>query len=98
MLDVQTAIKNATKFLATTGVLVGKRNPADMRLEEVHLSEDGDFWFVTLSYYNGMEEPAIAHAFSDTSRTYREFRVRADDGQVIAMEVPQWLRPQLKAS
>jgi hypothetical protein len=47
-------------------------------LEEVELSDDGQFWYVTL----GWDADRLG-----TKRIYKVFKIRADDGEVVSMKM-----------
>ena len=57
-------------------------NPEDITLEEVELSEDEKFWFITLGnieYRKGL--------LPGYERRYKIFKVNSDTGQVMSMKI-----------
>ncbi|AFM23007.1 hypothetical protein [Desulfomonile tiedjei] len=78
MIDVKTAVDNAVNYAAT---LYGKGWASlvpGLLVEEVELSDDEQFWYVTL----GWDADRLG-----TSRIYKSFKVRADSGDVVAMKI-----------
>ncbi|HJY53624.1 MAG TPA: hypothetical protein VKD89_06330 [Candidatus Udaeobacter sp.] len=51
----------------------------DARLEEVEISDDEQYWTVTLSFTEG--------SGTILSRNYKRFRIRAEDGKVMSMTI-----------
>ena len=74
MIDVKEAIQAAVSYFKE---LI--RDDVSPSLEEVELSENERFWFVTLGY------PAPFGPFG--KREYKVFKVKADTGQVVAMKI-----------
>ena len=88
-LGVHDAVKSATFHLES---LLG--NVSDLRLEEVELSDDGRWWFVTLGYYRPDARPLPSNVINDMlgnsggiPREYKVFTVDAETGQVKAMKM-----------
>ncbi len=52
MIDVKQAVKMAFEF---ANGLQDVMNAANLTLEEVELSDDGNLWLVTLSYFDSAE-------------------------------------------
>ncbi|MEW6607639.1 MAG: hypothetical protein AB1414_09335 [bacterium] len=75
MIDVKQATQNAVEYLKS--MFVGVTNIA---LEEMELTEDEQFWLITLSYSNPEE---IVGMF----KTIKIFKVRRDTGEVVAMKI-----------
>lgn len=75
--DVKQAVDRARKFLLD--VYEGEDLP-NLRLEEVELSDDGQYWLVTLGFTGYEEEvehcPILAPAFATTTkRAKREYKL-----------------------
>lgn len=88
-LTVHDAVKSASFHLES---LLGPVK--DVRLEEVELSDDGRWWFVTLGYYRPDARPVPSTAMNDllgtagtVPREYKVFTVDADNGVVKAMKM-----------
>lgn len=88
-LSVHDAVKSATFHLES---LLG--TVIDLRLEEVELSDDGHWWFVTLGYYRPDARPLPKTLMNDAlgnsgeiPREYKVFTVDAENGQVKAMKM-----------
>ncbi len=81
MLDVREAAKRASEYFAA---LYSNDNPAKLRLEEVELIEDGQFWLITLSY----PRAGLGELFgTDGPREYKVFKIQADTGEVKSMKI-----------
>lgn len=55
-------------------------------LEEVELSEDGKFWLITLGY-ESHPKSGIAAAFGPPKSKFKRFKVEAETGKVVAMNI-----------
>jgi hypothetical protein len=77
MIDVKTAVDNAMNYAVT---FYGEdwKFRSSLLVEEVELSDDEQFWYVTL----GWDADRLG-----TSRIYKSFKVRADSGDVVAMKI-----------
>lgn len=84
MLEVKEAVKVATEYIQT---LFAEKQIPELRLEEVELSQDSQFWEVTLSFVT--REPTAYLSLGDAARTreYKVFRVNAETGQVQSMKI-----------
>ena len=71
-------------------VLAGDE-PTNPRLEEVETSENGDLWYVTLSFIRKAEAESLEDAIRGHGyqREYKVITVRASDGQVLSMKMRQ---------
>jgi hypothetical protein len=84
MIDVKTAVQRAmdyAKEIFTTpvpGLSVPSLSLPSLLLEEVELSDDEKFWYVTL----GWDVDRLG-----TRRIYKIFKVRAEDGKVISVKI-----------
>lgn len=77
MIDVKQATQRAEQYLK--GMILGASN---IVLEEVELTDDEQFWLITLSYNDPAE--GIKQIFG---KTVKVFRIRRKDGEVIAMKI-----------
>lgn len=81
MLDVKEAAQKASEYF---GVLFSKELAANSRLEEVEMSEDGNYWLITLSYPSS----AFQNLFgSGTYREYKQFKIDIASGNVVSMKI-----------
>lgn len=65
-------------------------NPAeDLRLEEVELSEDKNFWLITLGFERPVKNKTPLAEIAIMSREYKIFRVNSQTGEVEAMKIRQ---------
>jgi hypothetical protein len=78
MLQVQDAVKRAKGYLP--GLLFDTSHQiADVRLEEVELSEDEKFWTVTFSYLPvDITVPLVI-------RQYKTIRIKAMNGEFVGL-------------
>lgn len=84
MLEVKEVVKIATDYIQT---LFSEKQIPELRLEEVELSADNQFWEVTLSFV--VREPTAYLSLGDAARTreYKIFRINAETGQVQSMKI-----------
>lgn len=79
MLDVKEAAQRASEYFAS--LYQDILNP---QLEEVELSDDGQYWFITLSYPVAPELSALNFNFK---RKYKVFKIDAKTGEVKSMKI-----------
>ncbi len=91
MIPVKEAVKAAMQFLADT--LEGERleNP---RLEELELSDDNEYWYITVSFFRNNPRAAFAASLGATGvssegRDYKTVTVNAKTGTVKSMKIRQ---------
>jgi hypothetical protein len=84
MLEVKEAVRIATEYIQT---LFSEKQIPELRLEEVELTPDNQFWEVTLSFV--VREPTAYLSLGDAARTreYKVFRINAETGQVQSMKI-----------
>jgi len=84
MLEVKEVVKIATEYIQT---LFSPHQIPELRLEEVELSADSQYWEVTLSFV--VREPTAYLSLGDAARTreYKIFRISAETGQVQSMKI-----------
>lgn len=75
MIDVTRAAEEAALYLQK--LLPGKELPG-LEVEEVELSGDEKFWYITLGYYEDVLR---------TRKTYKLFKIKSVDGKVLSMKV-----------
>jgi hypothetical protein len=80
MISMQEAVKVATESIRT---LFGYPHPSGLRVEEIDRTEDG-FWDITMGYDGPQRSSVLGMS---TSREYKVFRIRADDGEVVSMKI-----------
>lgn len=78
MLDVKEAAQRASEYFADLF-----KGVSDPQLEEVELADDGQEWFITLSYPVRSENPFIL----GSGRQYKVFRIDARTGEVRSMKI-----------
>lgn len=82
MLDVKEAAQRASEYFAT---LFPQDLASKARLEEVELSEDGQYWLITLGY----PKDDVSGLFfgTATQREYKQFKIEAGTGKVVSMKI-----------
>jgi hypothetical protein len=85
-LDVKHAAEIAIRYLT---VLYDAQPLKNVRLEEVWLSEDEGYWYVTVGYDapDAAQDPLAA--LRRPEREYKVFKIRAADGEVVEMKMRQ---------
>lgn len=78
MIDVRLAATSANDYLK--GFYPEATN---IKLEEVELTEDDKFWFITLSYDNS-DRYAVNF---NKPRSFKIFKLDAENGQVLSMKI-----------
>lgn len=81
MLDVQQAAHAATNHLVS---LYPQQVLNDVRLEEVELSDDENYWFITLSY---LPATPISLLHLQPRREYKVFKIDSQTGRVRSMKI-----------
>jgi hypothetical protein len=81
MLDVKEAAQRASDYFAS---LYSAELASNVRLEEVELSDDGQFWLITLSYPVPPMTPSI---FRTETREYKQFKIEVATGKVLSMKI-----------
>jgi len=85
MLDVKEAAHRASEYFA--GLYAGQ-SVSDVQLEEVELTEDGQFWLITLSYpvIPSSERSLMPFALA-LQRKYKVFKIDSKTGEVKSMKI-----------
>lgn len=82
MLDVKQASKLATEYFAT----LYENKYHNLNLEEVEISEDGKYWYITLGY--DIDRPfSVALPFTKTGREFKRFKIDIETGKVLSMQI-----------
>jgi hypothetical protein len=77
MIDVKTASRIAFDYLSD---LYKGKVLKELELEEVELSDDEKYWFITVSYrLNDMPLPL--------GKKYKILKIRSDTGTVVSMKI-----------
>lgn len=74
MIDVKQAADIASQYL----ISLFPNKAFSIQLEEVELSEDGKYWYITLSF---KERPVSGF------KNYKLFKINAETGQVHSMKI-----------
>jgi hypothetical protein len=84
VINVKAAVKAAAEYMYFVKEQLGDQfggDFQDVRLEEVELSENRNYWLITFGYCPG------TRVFRD--REYKIFKVNATDSQVESMRIRQ---------
>jgi hypothetical protein len=86
MLDVKEAAQKASEYFAS---LYSQDLASNVRLEEVELTDDGNYWLITLGYPSSRTQ---GNAFqfltgNDTGREYKQFKIEVATGKVVSMKI-----------
>lgn len=88
-IDVREAVNIAEKYFDSVKDMMGLQ-VNDLRLEEVELSEDKNFWLITLGF-NRLTDTAKNHLGLPTiprhEREYKIFNIDAQTGEVKSMKI-----------
>ncbi len=90
MIDVKQAVKVAAEYLVD---LYAPDAFSDVQLEEVELTEDENYWLITLSYKKPMTEVnllgpiGIMADLAKNEKGYKIFKIEADTGKVVSMKI-----------
>ena len=81
MLDVKEAAQRASEYFAA---LFPQDLASKARLEEVELSDDGQYWLITLGY--PIDTAGLLFGTAKP-REYKQFKIEAATGQVVSMRI-----------
>jgi len=82
MLDVKEAAQRASDYFAS---LFPKDLAANARLEEVELTDDGQYWLITLGF--PVSDTLGFFGVTRTPRDYKQFKIDAETGKVVSMKI-----------
>jgi len=93
MINVKEAAKAATDFITS---LYNTHELINLSLEEVELSDNGEFWYITLGYTRPLKVLPPRNTASalqgylnqpTTEQVYKVITVRSHDGEVTSMKI-----------
>ncbi len=91
MIDVKQAVKIAFEYLSS---LYEQDELHDLLLEEVELSDDELYWFVTLGFTQNLSVPPGPYRHVDvltiprySTRVYKVIEIDANTGQALSMKI-----------
>lgn len=85
-LDVKAAVATAAGYLKD---LYSDEQLKNIRLEEVWLSDDEKYWYVTIGYDSPTAARHPLAGFRQPEREYKILKVRVEDGRVMEMKIRQ---------
>ncbi|MFH1860533.1 MAG: hypothetical protein ABH870_05930 [bacterium] len=80
MIDVKEAAQRANQYLQ--GLI---SNITNITLEEVELTDDEQFWLITLSGYS--IAAGVQSLFGATDKVFKIFKIKRDNGEVVSMKI-----------
>ena len=84
MLDVKEAAQRASEYFA--GLYADQVSSfSNVQLEEVELTDDGQYWLITLSYTP--PKPKDTLLVVGPKRKYKQFKIDAGTGEVKSMKI-----------
>ena len=87
MVDVKQAIREVIAYFAELYPQMG-----NVHLEEVELSEDERFWYITIGYTPPNEKVTGLYELFGSKREYKIFKVNSETGKVISMKIREVAR------
>ncbi len=93
MIDVRKAVLAAQSQFQDMQDLMSQNGSCihDLRLEEVEISEDKKYWFVTLGYNFADPEfknvPSIIFSPPKSERNYKIFKINSETGEFESMKI-----------
>lgn len=82
MIDAKHAAEAARGYLTS---LYPNTQFGNLQIEEIEISDDKNFWLITLSYLTQGGTPFIFPQPKD----YKVFKISSDNGEVISMKIRQ---------
>lgn len=92
MIDIRNAANSAVIYIQGIQDLL-QTSLDNLRLEEAEISEDSDFWLITLGYDKPERKSTSSLGGMNLdfsrypSREYKLFKINADSGEVAAMKI-----------
>jgi hypothetical protein len=84
MLDVKEAAQRASEYFAG---LYADQGVSNVQLEEVELTDDAQYWLITLSYPDLPHDVALVPINFAFKRKYKVFKINAKTGEVKSMRI-----------
>lgn len=82
MIDVKQASKLAIEYFTT----LFENKYSNLSLEEVEVSEDGKYWYITLGY--DIDRPfSVMLPLTKTGREYKRLKINIETGKVLSMQI-----------
>jgi len=83
MISIKEASQKAIEHITT---LYPNRNLGDILLEEAEISEDGQFWIVTVSFQRPSVSGGVGESVFTGNRSYKVFKILVENGEVRSMK------------
>jgi hypothetical protein len=83
-IDVKQATAAAIQYFKD---VYTSNTPANLRVEEVWVSDDEKKWHITLGYDSPSSSQNPLSVLQVPEREYKEFIVRTQDGKVVSMRI-----------
>jgi len=85
-INVQVAAQKAVNYLQNLAPHMGNQI-TNTRLEEIELSEDEKFWFITLGFDRLIDDNLLGQLQQRAERDYKQIKIDATTGDVKAMKI-----------
>lgn len=83
MINIKEASQKAIEHINS---LYPNRNLGDILLEEAELSDDGQFWIITVSFQKPAVTGGVGESVFTGNRSYKIFNLLAENGEVRSMK------------
>ena len=83
MIDIKTASQKAIEHIES---LFPNRDLGDVLLEEAEISDDGQFWIVTVSFKRPSASGGVGESVFTGNRSYKVFKILVENGEVRSMK------------
>ena len=83
MIDIKAASQKAIEHIQS---LFPNRDLGDVLLEEAEISDDGQFWIVTVSFKRPSASGGVGESVFTGNRSYKVFKILVENGEVRSMK------------
>jgi hypothetical protein len=84
MITVKQAAQKAIEYVTD---LVGAENLGQPRIEEVDLTDDNEYWLVTVGFLPPAKVGTISLGGFSSEREYKQVKVATADGSIKSMKI-----------
>lgn len=83
MINIKDASQKAIEHIQS---LYPNRDLGDVLLEEAEISDDGQFWIVTVSFKRPSASGGVGESVFTGNRSYKVFKILVENGEVRSMK------------
>jgi hypothetical protein len=84
MITVKEAAQRAIEYVID---LLGDKNVGQPRIEEVDLTDDNEYWLVTVGFFPPLEMGRVSLGQFSSKREYKQVKVTTADGAIKSMKI-----------